>query len=84
MVDLLRQTAAFNGVDLRLDLSYLGKPAIDPFTGHPAAEARREQLDDEEAAVHFGLLHFLHSISADRKQVVQRDGRVTIRLWYAA
>lgn len=74
----------FNGVDLRLDLSYLGMSAIDLSSGHPADETRHEQLDDEEAAVHFGLLHFLHSISADRKQVAQRDGRVTIRLWYAA
>ncbi|WIM13885.1 solute carrier family 23 protein [Enhydrobacter sp.] len=74
----------FNGVDLRLDLSYVGKSAVDLPAGHPTAELRREQLDDEEAAVHFGLLHFLHSIAADRKRVAQHEGRVTIRLWYAA
>lgn len=76
-------TIMFNGVDLRLDISYLGKTAVDLPPGRPVAEFRRELLDDEEAAVHFGLLHFLHSIAADRKQVMQRGGRVIIRLWYA-
>ena len=79
-----RVAMMFNGIDLRLDLSYLGMMAVDLPAHRPIAEFRREQLDDEEAAVHFGLLNFIRSITADRKQIKRHGERLNIRLWYAA
>ena len=46
-------------------------------------QARRE-LDDEEAAAFAGLRDFLHSLAADRKLAREHNGRVTVRLSYAA
>ena len=56
-----------------------------PRTGRVTAVRyfRGEFLDNEEAAVHVGLLDFLHSIAADRKHIAHRRGRMVIQLWYA-
>jgi NCS2 family nucleobase:cation symporter-2 len=78
-----RLTMVFDGVDLTLDFSFLGKePMVLPSTSR-VPDFRRELLDNEEAAAHVGLLHFLQSTSADRKQVLHRRGRMIIRLRYA-
>lgn len=76
-------TIVFNGIDLRIDISYPGKNRVDFPLVRQAADFRREFLDDEEAAVHVGLLHFLQSISADRKRLLHHRGHMIIRLWYA-
>jgi NCS2 family nucleobase:cation symporter-2 len=78
-----RLVFVFDGVDLTLDVSFPGEKAMTLPLQRRVADFRREFLDDEEAAAHVGLLHFLHSIAADRKQVLHRRGRMIIRLRYA-
>jgi len=39
-------------------------------------------LDNEEQAAFAGLAEFLRHLAADRKQVVTKDGQVTVRLAY--
>jgi len=75
--------AMFNGIDLRLDISYPGKTPTELPPGRRPNEFHRASLDNEEAAVQVGLIDFLHGIAADRKQIMHGHGRTTARLWYA-
>lgn len=75
--------AGYNGIELRVDIDYQGLPAtrLPASTAGPPPAA---ELDDEEAAAYAGLRDFLHGLAADRIRVRQRDGRIMVRLSYAA
>ena len=74
---------SYNGIELRVDIAYQGahSPPLPESVVLP--QARRE-LDDEEAAAFAGLRDFLHSLAADRKLAREHNGRITVRLSYAA
>jgi xanthine permease XanP len=74
---------SYDGVELRVDIDYLGRPAA-RLPQSEAAPRPRVDLDDEEAAAYAGLRDFLHSLAADHTRVWQRDGRIIVRLSYAA
>jgi NCS2 family nucleobase:cation symporter-2 len=78
-----RLAFVFDGVDFTLDISFAGEKGMALPLARRVLDFRREFLDNEEAAAHVGLLHFLHSTAADRKQVLHRRGRMIIRLRYA-
>jgi hypothetical protein len=78
-----RLALVFDGVDLTLDFSFPGEKPMPLPLARRVGEFRREFLDNEEAAAHIGLLHFLHFTAAGRKQVLHRRGRMIIRLRYA-
>ena len=72
-----------NGIELRVDVAYQGthSPPLPESVVLPRA---RRELDDEEAAAFAGLRDFLHSLAADRKLAREHNGRITVRLSYAA
>ena len=78
----------YDGLALRVEVLYAGSAAAHlppPREPHPTPqEHRQDTLDNEEAAVILGLRSFLHSLSADRKLLRLRHGRVMVRLGYAA
>ena len=75
--------AVYNGVELRVDITYQGT-----VTAH--LPARRDdqvpmegELDNEEAAAYVGLRNFLRGLAVDRQQVKVEKGQVMVRLFYA-
>jgi hypothetical protein len=72
----------YNGVELRVDISYQGTP-----TAH-LPKAREEhvpmegKLDNEEAAAIVGLRNLLRGLAVDRQQVKMQKGQVRVRLCY--
>lgn len=73
----------YNGVDLKLEISCGGDRRVEPPAGRAARAFRREDLDNEEAAVQIGLRDFLHGIAADRKRIRRRRGGLVMELYYA-
>jgi uncharacterized protein YacL (UPF0231 family) len=55
-----------------------------PLPESDALLQARIELDDEEAGAFAGLRDFLHSLAADRKLAREHNGRITVRLSYAA
>ncbi len=74
---------SYNGIELRVDIAYQGIDSP-PLPESDALPQARRELDDEEAAAFAGLRDFLHSLAADRKLARERNGRITVRLSYAA
>lgn len=78
-----RVRTVYNGVDLKLEITCDGDRKMETPPGQAAHAFRREDLDNEEAAVQIGLRDFLHGIAADRKRIRRRRGSLTMELYYA-
>jgi NCS2 family nucleobase:cation symporter-2 len=75
--------AAYDGLQLRIDLVHWGRAGTPPPMPE-APLAARDDLDNEEAAAVLGLRHFVHGLMAERTQLKVRRGRVMVRLVYSA
>ncbi|MBV9498573.1 MAG: hypothetical protein JO138_04300 [Acidobacteriaceae bacterium] len=74
--------ALYNGLELRLEISYRGSPTAHlPTLRHPHAPVSGE-LDDEEAAAYVGLRNFLRGLNVDRQQIKAKKTAVIVRLFY--
>ena len=78
-----------DGARFRLRLIYAASAnsvslsvASQPLATRTVAASAPLDLDNEEQAAFAGLAEFLRHLAADRKQVVTKDGQVTVRLAY--
>ncbi len=72
----------YNGVELRVDISYRGTPMARLPTVREDQAPLEGKLDNEEAAAIVGLRNFLRGLAVDRQQVKVQKGQVTVRLCY--
>ena len=75
--------AVYNGVELRVDITYQGTPTAYLPTSREDHASIESELDNEEAAVIVGLRNFLRGLAVDRHQVKVQKGQVRVRLCYA-
>ena len=74
--------AAYDGISLRLRLTYKGTRAARLPGGRSPGVLEGVELENEEAAAFAGLRNFRERIAADHKEILLRDDRITIRLVY--
>jgi hypothetical protein len=82
-LDTGRLSVAYNGLELRTEVSYLGTHEAPIHRAlEPPPPPELDEFVNEESAVYVGLRDFLKSMSADRKRVLRRHGHLSLRLSY--
>ncbi len=73
----------YNGLELRVDISYRGSPETRLPKIRQLHAAVPGELEDEEAAAYVGLRNFLQGLAVDRQEIKARKTDVVVRLFYA-
>ena len=78
-----RINVSHNGLEFRTEVTYLGAHEVPVQPSRATATpSRLDEFVNEEAAAFVGLRDFLKSMAADRKRMMRRRGRLTVRLSY--